>query len=217
VEPVQEFRNYDPVQPKGYDWRGLLRKIWAPIAVVVGLVLKFGVAAAKFGSIFVAVGGYALIWGWKFAVGFVLLILVHELGHFVEAKRQGLNPSLPVFIPFLGAYVAIKDARLNPWQHALVAIAGPIAGGVGAAGVWLAGEAYDSSLLRALGYTGFLLNLFNLLPVGFLDGGAIARAFRYLRRGGAPGRAYVVGAAYAGVALLLLGGMWAAHVSQSRL
>ena len=212
-----ELRDYEPNGPKGFDWRGLARKIWAPIAVVVGLALKFGVAAAKFGSIFVAVGGYALIWGWRFAIGFVLLILVHELGHFVEAKRQGLRPSWPVFLPFLGAYVAIKDARLNPWQHALVAIAGPIAGGIAAAGVWLAGEAFGSSLLEALGYTGFLLNLFNLLPIGFLDGGAIARAFKYLRRGGAPQKAAIVGTAYAAVALLLLAGMWAAHVSQHRL
>jgi Zn-dependent protease len=217
MEPVPPLRDYEPIGPKGTDWRGLARKIWAPIAVVLGFVLKFGVAAAKFGSIFVAVGGYALIWGWSFAVGFVLLILVHELGHYVEGRRQGFKPSLPVFLPFLGAFVAFKDERMNPWQHARIALAGPLAGGLGAAAVWLVGEWDGSRLLQALGYTGFLLNLFNLLPIGILDGGAIARAFGYLRKGGAPHRAYAVGAAYVGLALLFVAGMYAAHVHQGRL
>ena len=81
-------RDYEPIHPKGTDWRGLLRKIWAPIAAVIGIAIKFGVAFAKFASIFVAVGGYALIWGWKFAVGLVFLLLVHEMGHYIEARRQ---------------------------------------------------------------------------------------------------------------------------------
>ncbi len=211
-----ELREYQPIHP-GTDWRALGRRLLAPIVVVAGLVAKFGVAALKFGTIFVAVGGYALIWGWRFAIGFVLLILVHELGHFVEARRVGLNPSLPVFVPFLGAYVAIRDARLNPWQHAWVALAGPIAGSLGAAAAWAVGAAQDSQLLEALAYTGFLLNLFNLLPVGFLDGGAVARSFTYLRRGGAGDKALVVGLAYVGLALLLVGGMVATHVTQHRL
>ena len=213
----ESFRGYEAIQPRGFDWRGLARKIWAPIAIVVGLAVKFGIVFAKFFSIFIAVGGYALIWGWRFAVGFVLLILVHELGHYVEARRQGLHPSLPVFIPFLGAYVAIRDARVNPWQHALIALAGPYAGSLGAAAVWAVGAQQDSNLLRALAYTGFLLNLFNLLPIGFLDGGAIARSIRYLRLGGARGQAFVVGFLYAGLAAVLIIGMVAAHVAQDRL
>jgi Zn-dependent protease len=214
---TEEYRNYDPIQPQGFDWRGFFRKLWAPIAVVAALILKFGFAALKFGSIFIAVGGYALIWGWSFAIGFVLLILVHELGHYVEARRQGLRPSLPVFIPFLGAYVAIRDARIGPWPHAMIAIAGPFAGGLGAAAVWAAGDIMDSNLLRALAYTGFLLNLFNLLPVGILDGGQLLRSYRYLKVGGAPGRAYLLAAMCGLLALALLAGMFGAHVVQSRL
>jgi Zn-dependent protease len=214
--PQDAVRDYEPIHPKGTDWRGLLRRIWAPIAAVIGIAVKFGIAFAKFASIFVAVGGYALIWGWKFAIGIVLLILVHEMGHYIEARLQGLHPALPVFIPFLGAYVAIKEER-NPWQHARIALAGPILGGIGAAAVWLYGEADSSRLLQALGYTGFLLNLFNLLPVGFLDGGHIVRCWRYLRLGGARGRAFVVGFAYIATALLLAVGMYAAHVHQGRL
>src|SRR5262245_56030850 len=119
-EPLPgEFRDYDPIQP-GTDWRALARRIWAPIAAAIGLLVKFSFVFFKFASIFIAVGGYALIWGWRFAAGFVLLILVHEMGHFVEARRQGLHPGLPVFIPFFGAYVAIRDASLNAWQNALI-------------------------------------------------------------------------------------------------
>ena len=109
--------------------RSLLTRLLAPLAVVIGALVKFGVFALKFFGIFLAVGGYALIWGFPFAVGFVLLILAHELGHYFEARRQGLNPGLPVFIPFLGAYVALRTTRFDPWRNALVSIAGPIAGG----------------------------------------------------------------------------------------
>ncbi len=215
-EPELPERDYRPIHPEP-AWRSLVRKLWAPVAVVIGLVIKFGVAALKFFSIFIAVGGYALIWGWRFAVGFVALILVHELGHYVEARRRGFNPALPVFIPFLGAYVAIRDARLNPWQHAWIALAGPLVGSLGAAATWVAAGVWDSNLLRALAYTGFLLNLLNLLPIGFLDGGAIMRSFSTMRKGGTPGKAAVVGAVYAGLAVLLVLGMVGAHVAQDRL
>ena len=213
-----DLREYEPIQPGGgTDWRGLLRRIWAPIAVVIGVALKFGFVFLKFFGIFVAVGGYALLWGWRFGVGVVVLILAHEMGHFIEAKRQGLNPALPVFIPFFGAYVAIRDARISPWQHAQVALAGPFAGGLGALAVLLVGESDGSRLLQALAYFGFMLNLINLIPVAFLDGGHIARSIGYLRRGGAPGRALVIGAVYGGLALALAIGMMAAHVPQTRL
>jgi Zn-dependent protease len=129
-------RQYDPIHPRGTDWRGIFQRIWAPVAVVIGVVIKFGFAVFKFFSIFIAVGGYALIWGWRFATGFVLLILVHELGHFFEARRQGLHATWPTFIPFLGAYVLIKDAPLNPWRNSLVALAGPAYGAAGSAVCW---------------------------------------------------------------------------------
>ena len=209
-------RDYRPIHPEP-AWRAVARKVWAPIAVVAGLAIKFGLAFAKFASIFVAVGGYALIWGWKFGVGVVLLIFVHEMGHFVEARRRGFNASWPVFIPFFGAYVSIRDARMSPWQSFWISLAGPLYGGAGAAAVWGIGEARHSGLLQALGYVGFLLNLFNMIPIGFLDGGSIWRTIKTMRLGGTPGKANVATAIYAGLAFLLVLGMVAAHVPQHRL
>ena len=192
---------YDPIRKRrtAREWAGRLA---APL-IVAGLVIKFGVFSLKFFGIFLSVGAYALIWGWRFAIGFVLLILVHELGHFIEARRQGLKPSLPVFIPFIGAYVAIRDAPFDPWRNGLVAIAGPIAGGIGALAVFAAGEQLDSRLLLALAYTGFFLNLRR--GAGDPDP---ARARRH---------AWLLAFMYAAVAALLVVGMLTAHVPQDRL
>jgi Zn-dependent protease len=213
---------YSPLRPQRslLDW---LKRLGAPLVVLGALLVKFA-GSLKFLGIFVSVGGYALIWGWTFAVGFVALILVHELGHYVEAKRQGLSPALPVFVPFLGAYVAIRDAPFDPWRNALVSLAGPVAGGAAALGAFAAGEALDSRFLLALAYAGFFLNLINLIPIGFLDGGFVLRSFRVLRLGAGdrdPGRArrraWLVGATYAVLAGCLALGMLAAHVPQDRL
>ena len=213
MDPLAE-RDYEPVQPRGTDWRGLLRRITAPLAVLLGLLAKLG-SLAKFSLVFVAVGGYALIWGWPFAVGLVLLIFIHEMGHFLEARREGLGPSWPVFVPFLGAYV--KHTRGNPWQTARVAIAGPALGGVAALACYLIGRADGSNLLVALAYFGFILNLFNLLPIGILDGGAIWRSTRFLWLGGGRDKAIVAAVLFAGTAALLALGAYAAYIPQHRL
>ena len=204
--------------------RSLLGRLLAPLVVVIGVLVKFGVAVLKFFGIFLAVGGYALIWGWWFAVGFVLLILVHELGHYIEARREGLDPQLPVFLPFLGAYVALRNMRFDPWVNARVSLAGPVTGGVGAFACLAAAESMDSDLLRALAYTGFLLNLINLAPIGILDGGHVLRSWRVLRAGaGAPSaaqarwRANAVAIASVLTAVALVAGMVLAHVPQDRL
>jgi len=119
---------------------------------------------------------YAMMWGAWFAVGFVLLIFVHECGHLLAAKRLGLKVGAPVFIPFMGALIALKEAPRNAWIEAQVGIGGPMLGTVGAAICELIHLATDNPLFGALAYTGFFLNLFNLMPVGFLDGGRIVTA-----------------------------------------
>ena len=217
------FPPLPPEEPPARPRRQGFTRLLAPIFVAGTVLLKLA-GSLKFLGIFVAVGGYALIWGWRFGVGFVLLILVHELGHYVEAKRQGLNPQIPVFIPFLGAYVALRNQPFDPWRNALVSVAGPAAGGVAALACLIYGNAVDSDLFRALAYVGFLLNLFNLIPIGFLDGGHILRAWRILKVGGGRAnpadarRLSTIVAAYT-VALIdaLALGMVASHVPQTRL
>jgi Zn-dependent protease len=210
-----DYRDYEPIQPRGTDWRGRLRKLFGPLLAGALALAKWSFVLVKFGSIFIAIGGYALIWGWKFAVGFVALLLLHELGHFVEAKREGLNPRLPVFVPFLGAYV--RYTRGNPWQTARIALAGPILGGVASLAFYLVGVADHSQLLQALAYFGFMLNLINLIPVGILDGGAVWRSAGWLRRGGGAAKATLVYALYFATAAALILGMVVSHVHQHRL
>src|SRR6059058_3008359 len=109
----EEWRQYEPVQPRGgIDWRGVLRKLWAPIAAIGAFLAKFGVVLLKFKflfSMFVSLALYVWYGGWWFGVGLVVLLFVHEMGHVIEAKRQGLAVSAPLFIPFMGAAIALKE------------------------------------------------------------------------------------------------------------
>jgi Zn-dependent protease len=123
------------------------------------------------GSMLVSIGAYSLIWGWKFAVGFVVLLFVHEMGHVIQLRREGIEASAPVFIPFLGAAVWAKSLGGNALAEARVGLAGPILGTAGAAALIPIAHATGNDLWKALAFTGFFLNLFNLLPVVPLDGG----------------------------------------------
>jgi len=174
-------RGYEPVQP-GSGLRDLFRRLTAPLVALALLVLKFGGLLLKLkvvttgASMLVSIGAYAWIWGLPFAIGFVALIFVHELGHVLELRRQGVPASAPLFIPFLGAVIGMKELPDDAWKEARVALAGPILGSVGAAACWIAGEATGSELLVALAFVGFFLNLFNLIPIVPLDGGRAAGA-----------------------------------------
>jgi Zn-dependent protease len=134
---------------------------------------KFGPALKSAGFMLLSVGVYALLFGWRYAVGFVLLMLVHELGHYVAARRLGLDVGLPTFIPFVGAWIQLKDQPLTVKQEAQVAFAGPFAGTIAAALVLALALREHSALLMALAYVGFFLNLFNLIPLTPFDGGRI--------------------------------------------
>jgi Zn-dependent protease len=172
-----------PVHPQG-PLRAWARRIGGPIiaAAVIGfqwiLKLKFLIfAVAKFGfvttalTMVVSVGAYTLLWGWRFAALFVVLLFVHELGHALWLKREGIPSGAPVFIPFLGALISMRGRPHNAYVEAKVGLAGPVLGTIGAAVVLALGEYQNSDLLRAAAHTGFLLNLFNLLPIVPLDGG----------------------------------------------
>jgi len=177
-----------PPEPPG---EGKWKKLLAPLGVVGLLLLKFGakvkfilLPALKFfpvilktgGTMILSIGAYAMLWGVWFAVGFVALIFVHEFGHLLAARKCGLKVGAPVFIPFMGAVIALKEAPRNAWIEAQVGIGGPLLGTVGAAVCELIHLATGNQMFRALAYTGFFLNLFNLAPVGFLDGGRIVTA-----------------------------------------
>jgi Zn-dependent protease len=164
------------VSAQAQERRGLLDRL-------VGLAVLAG-GFVKFSAFFVSFAVYSLWFkSWQFGLGFVLLILVHELGHVVEARRQGVPVTLPTFIPFIGAFVTVRQGGIAPWRSALISLAGPFVGGLGAAAVWATGSAQNTIWLIVLANIGFLLNAFNLLPIGFLDGGTVFRSISMSRRG----------------------------------
>jgi Zn-dependent protease len=170
--------------PFGEERKSLLRRIGSAIAAVAVLVANFAAKAKALlllipklkllttsGSMLVSVAAYSLIWGWTFAVGFVLLLLIHEMGHVIALRREGIKASAPMFIPFLGAYIGAKSLGEDALAEARVGLAGPILGSIGAAACLPIHALTGSDFWLALAFTGFFLNLFNLLPVLPLDGG----------------------------------------------
>jgi len=126
---------------------------------------------ASTGTILVSLAAYALLWGWPFAAGFIALLFVHEMGHVIALRREGLKSSAPMFIPFLGAVIAARSLGQNALAEARVGLAGPILGSIGAAVCILVWHATGNSLWEALAFTRFFLNLCNLLLGVPLDGG----------------------------------------------
>src|SRR5256714_2687865 len=161
-----------------------IKKALGPIGVIGIVILKF-IGKIKFilpillktgGSMVLMVGVYASIWGWKWAVGFVLLLLLHECGHLLVAKKFGLAVSAPMFIPFMGAFIALKEAPRNAWMEACVGIGGALLGVLAAAACHALRLAPVYSPFIALALAALFLHLFNLPPAGVLDGGRIVTA-----------------------------------------
>ena len=169
----------EPAQPRPW-WKGalgvlgaaglLLLKFGAKLKGLLLLLPKLKLFTTS-ASMLVSVGAYALIWGWKFAVGFVLLLLIHEMGHVWQARREGLEASAPLFIPFLGAAIALKELGKDAAVEARVGLAGPVLGSLGACIPLVLWQVTGDEFWQALAFVGFFLNLFNLLPVLPLDGG----------------------------------------------
>ena len=135
--------------------------------------LKWGKLGASAGSMLLSLAVYATIWGWRYAAGFIALLFVHEMGHYLAARQRNLNVGLPAFIPFVGAAIVLKDQPMDAETEAYVAIAGPVVGSIAAFATYFWARAEDSGLLLAIAYSGMFLNLFNLLPISPLDGGRI--------------------------------------------
>jgi hypothetical protein len=155
--PVQEQR------PRWRRWLGLLAalglalfKFGAKLKALLLLLPKLKIFTTS-ATMLVSVGAYALIWGWRFGLGFVLLLLVHELGHVLQLRREGIKAGAPVFIPFVGALVAMKELPRDAAAEARVGLAGPVLGSLGSLvplGLYaLTGD----ELFKALAFVGFLL------------------------------------------------------------
>jgi len=134
---------------------------------------KLGKVLLTGGTMLLSIFSYAWIFGWKYSVGFVLLIFVHEMGHYLAARQRGLDVGAPTFIPFVGAWIELKELPHDVETEAYVGFAGPFVGTLGALVCYFVARQIDSKLLLALANAGFFLNLFNLIPVSPFDGGRI--------------------------------------------
>jgi Zn-dependent protease len=137
--------------------------------------LKFGKLLTTGGTMLISLVVYAWMFGWRYAAGFIALLFVHEMGHFIAARQRGLNVGAPTFIPFLGAWIEMKDMPHDAETEAYVGLAGPLVGSLGALACYFVARDMGASgqWLLAVSYSGFFLNLFNLIPLSPLDGGRV--------------------------------------------
>lgn len=138
----------------------------------LGLILQVGKFKTFF-SMLISIWAYAMFWGWSFAAGFVVLIFIHEMGHVLALRMMGIRASAPMFIPFVGAHIVMQKMPKNAFAESVAAYGGPLLGTLGAIGCVAIGMATGNLFWYALASSGFLLNLFNLLPISPLDGGRI--------------------------------------------
>jgi Zn-dependent protease len=158
----------------------LARRLGPTLAALVALLAKLKTLIlllpklkllTTLGTMIVSVAAYSFVFGWAFAAGFVVLLLVHEMGHVIALRREGIRASAPMFIPFLGAVISARSLGKNALAEARVGLAGPLLGTIGSAACIVVWQLTGNELWEALAFTGFFLNLFNLLPVVPLDGG----------------------------------------------
>ncbi|AMP36790.1 MULTISPECIES: site-2 protease family protein [Ralstonia solanacearum species complex] len=145
----------------------------AKLLILLFSGLKFGKLLTTGGTMLLSVVAYAFVFGWRYAAGFVVLLFIHEMGHYVAARRRGLAVGAPTFIPFVGAWIDLKEQPMDVETEAHIGLAGPVAGTVGAMLCYGLARWTDSQLLLALAYAGCFLNLFNLIPLAPFDGGRI--------------------------------------------
>src|SRR5216683_2053370 len=173
--PPQSPYHYSPT-PSNRTSRGLLGGLAAAVAAAFAygkyaLLILFKIPfAATLLSLLVSFGGYAIFYGPWFAVALVTMILVHEMGHVVEIRRQGMQATAPIFIPFLGAAIFQRSHPTDALKQAQVGIAGPIAGTLGATVAFLLYGSTGNPVFLSMAWIGFYINLFNLIPLWQLDG-----------------------------------------------
>jgi len=173
---VASARRAQRMHDRGYCIAARTRAASGAMLKILGALFaagKLGQVLTTGGTMILSVLAYALVWGWPYAVGLVLLIFVHEMGHYLAARQRGLAVGAPTFIPFVGAWVELKDLPHDVETEAYIGIAGPVVGTLGAMAVYWLAQAQDSRLLLAIAYGGFFINLFNLIPLSPFDGGRI--------------------------------------------
>lgn len=142
------------------------------VFMLLGL-LKLGKLGGTGITMILSLGAYALLFGWRYAAGFIALLFLHEMGHYLAARQKGLAVGAPTFIPFVGAWIDLKEQPMNVETEAYVALAGPFVGTLGAVACYFLAREHQSQLLMAVAYSGFFLNFFNLIPLSPLDGGRV--------------------------------------------
>ncbi len=158
----------------------------APLAVLLakGKTIFFALFKAKSLFSFVAFFGvYWAMFGWAFGLGFAAMILIHEMGHYVEIRRRGLPAEMPVFLPGLGAYVQWQALGVSLEVRGLVSLAGPVAGALAALAAYAIFLSTRQPIWLALAHVGAWLNLLNLVPIWILDGAGAVRPLDRMARG----------------------------------
>jgi Zn-dependent protease len=174
IPPSSQY-HYSPAPPRRAN-RGILGGLAAAAAAAFAygkyaLLILFKIPfATTLVSLLVSFGAYAIVYGPWFGVALVTMILVHEMGHVVEIRRQGMQATAPIFIPFLGAAIFQRSHPTDALKQAQIGIAGPIAGTLGATAALALYDATQNEVLLLAAWLGFFLNLFNLVPVWQLDG-----------------------------------------------
>jgi Zn-dependent protease len=138
---------------------------------------------------------YVKLFGWEFAVGFIVLLYIHEMGHVIALRRLGIPASRPMFIPLMGAFIRMKGVPKRAWDESMVGIAGPVFGTAASLVVLALWKLSGSHTLEAIAYIGFFLNAFNMIPMLPLDGGRVVQALHPAMM--------VVGLAVLGVAIVV--------------
>lgn len=160
--------------------KSLLQKIGSGFAAIAFIAFKYKFllwGALKTGlSMLLMIWVYAWLFGWQFAAGFVFLIFVHEMGHVIAAKWLGIPVSAPLFIPFIGASILMKQNPRDAWTEALMAYGGPLAGCIGSWICWFIALQFHQPWVMAVAASSFLINIFNMIPIPPLDGGRICSA-----------------------------------------
>lgn len=170
-----EFQYQPPVRSQRTGIKDRLRRWWT---IAVGILVKFKLVLV-FGAMLLTMLAYGMAFGWIYGIGLVVLILIHESGHMVANRQKGIPATLPIFIPFLGAFIQLKKFPQSAADEAYIGVMGPVFGLLGTLAALALGFITHHAFFFAIAEMGFLLHVFNLMPVLPLDGGRTVGFWRW--------------------------------------